>query len=282
MANTIKLSTYDVSSIKIGTNNVDAVYVGTEKVYPQTTNLGHMYTESTGSNSVSYTMRIGASVGTDKLSSVSYSTDSGATWVTTNNSASTVVIITTPSVSGKVYWKGQGVQISVGAATYAGINSATYLQGDGAFNVGGNAMSLLWGDDYASHSEFSTSATYELSSLFYYATTLISAENLILPAMTMHDNTYNDMFNHCSALTTSPLLPAQTLAASSYKRMFQYCSSLNNIRCLVVDTSATDCLKNWVQNVQTTSGSFYRNPNKSWARGNNGVPNNWTIYDYSS
>lgn len=306
MANGIKIGNLDISYFKVGNTDVDAIYLGNTLLYPK---RNYLYTESFSGNSMTYTMRIGSSVGTDVLQSISYSVDSGTTWVTTNNSADTTVTITTPSTSGKVLWKGEGSQISVGAASYAGKEYATYLRGSGNFNAGGNPISLLLGDNFGDHSEFSSGSAYELSSLFYNATTLINSSGMTLPATIVYDNCYNDMFNGCTNMLTAPsILPATTVGASSYKRMFRNCKKLeispiivaqtfteqtcsnmfydciilNTITCLAINTNATDCLKNWVSGVQTTAGTFYRNPYKTWSRGVNGVPNNWTIVDYSS
>ena len=62
-----------------------------------------------------YTLTIGSNVSATLLSSVSYSTDEGKTWTTTNNINSQTVTITTPTISAgdKVLWKGSGTSMSV-------------------------------------------------------------------------------------------------------------------------------------------------------------------------
>ena len=104
----------------------------------------------------------------------------------------------------------------------------------------------------------------------------------ILPATTLADYCYNTMFTACESLTTAPELPATTLAKYCYAGTFQYCTSLNYIKCLATNISASNCTTNWVNGVQTTSGTFVKNSSmSSWTTGNNGIPENWTVQDAS-
>ena len=97
-----------------------------------------------------------------------------------------------------------------------------------------------------------------------------------LPATTLANTCYMDMFNGCSALTTAPELPATTLTKWCYRNMFKNCTSLKYIKCLATDISAEYCLLEWVQNVSST-GTFVKDTNTTWASGDSGIPNNWTI-----
>ena len=173
------------------------------------------------------------------------------------------------------------------------------------FNVYGNIMSLIYGDNFKN--QYTLTEQHALCSLFYGCSHLISAENLVLPATTLAPNCYQAMFYDCSGLTTAPALPATilaemcyqnmfrncyslttapelpatTLATNCYRDMFYNCTSLNYIKCLATDISATNCTSNWVYGVAST-GTFVKNPSMtSWTRGNNGIPNNWTIVDAS-
>lgn len=153
------------------------------------------------------------------------------------------------------------------------------------FNVYGNIMSLIYGDNFVGQNEFPTS-TSGLAYLFGcpswtsdFNTALISAENLVLPATTLTNSCYNSMFCHCSSLTTAPELPATTLADNCYWNMFMGCSSLNYIKCLATDISANSCTYNWVTGV-ASSGTFVKNANMtSWATGDSGIPTGWTVQD---
>ena len=100
-----------------------------------------------------------------------------------------------------------------------------------------------------------------------------------LPATTLANSCYDGMFMDCKKITQISL-PATTLASSCYNGMFNGCSSLNYIKCLATDISANQCTSDWVNGVQTTSGTFVKNAAmSSWATGTSGIPANWTVED---
>jgi hypothetical protein len=144
---------------------------------------------------------------------VSYSLDEGVTWNTL--AAGTA----SPSVpAGKtIMWKGT---ITPSSTTGVGTFSAT-----GSFNALGNAMSLLFGDNFARVKTLSNK-TGAFFNLFLNNKKLVSAENLSLPALTMAFNGYRSMFQGCSNLVYPPALPATTLNNYCYWYMFYGCSSL--------------------------------------------------------
>lgn len=120
------------------------------------------------------------------------------------------------------------------------------------------------------------------SSMFMNCTSLTTAQS-VLPATTLKQYCYQQMFINCSSLTTAPILPATTLANRCYQLMFYYCTSLNSITCLATDISANGCTYQWVLGVQTSSGTFTKAESMaSWGSGRDGIPNNWTVQDYSS
>ena len=92
------------------------------------------------------------------------------------------------------------------------------------FEVEGNIMSLIYGDDFKN--KLTISSTYAFASLFRDCTNLVSAENLVLPATTLAENCYQYMFQICRSLTTAPKLPATTLKRECYEYMFDGCTSL--------------------------------------------------------
>ena len=101
----------------------------------------------------------------------------------------------------------------------------------------------------------------------------------ILPATTLTRDCYQYMFQNCKALTTAPALPATTLADHCYRYMFYGCTNLNYIKMLATDFSGEQCITLWVYGVQTNSGTFVKHPDATIRRGQNGIPNNWTIVD---
>lgn len=105
-----------------------------------------------------------------------------------------------------------------------------------------------------------------------------------LPATTLAKGCYRSMFNQCTNLVNPPVLSALTLEEECYMYMFNH-TSVNNITCLATDISATDCTFNWAFDLQSSSGTFIKNPNigvggtGEWQRGIDGIPYGWTIQD---
>ena len=171
-------------------------------------------------------------------------------------------------------------------------------------NVGGNIMSLLYGDDYKDKKVFPSGSEWNFYSIFENCS-IVSAEDLILPATTLTnncyqgmfsgcsslttapalpattlaDNCYSGMFISCSSLTTAPALPATTLADNCYSWMFSGCSSLNSVTTYAQDISASNCLGNWLQSVSAT-GDFYNLGGATYTLDNpSGIPTGWTEHN---
>ena len=93
----------------------------------------------------------------------------------------------------------------------------------GQFNIEGNIMSLIYGDNFIGQTTLS--GTYIFYRLFS-SSKVIDTSNLILPATTLASSCYKNMFIRCTSLTTAPALPATTLASNCYDSMFYGCTSL--------------------------------------------------------
>ena len=227
MSNTINIGGVTVSKFYLGNDDDVQIYLGTTKLYPQDTPVAKDYLRTVARGSGTITLTIGSAVTTSQMTSIAYSTN-GTSWSTLNNVDDTTITASVNVSSGDtVYWKGVGVQTAIAAPSRSGgRNSATIFSSDVNFDVEGNAMSILFDDNFEGE-EFDSGTTYHLSGLFYSATTLVNASGMTLPATTVCDNDYNDLFNACSGLTSAPsILSATTIGASSYKRMFQGCKSL--------------------------------------------------------
>ena len=88
-------------------------------------------------------------------------------------------------------------------------------------------MSLLFGDDFTEHSEFSEGTSFNLCGLFYGSTNLIDASNLILPALNCYTSCYNGMFRNATNLQHGPkILPGLLLYQDAYSSMFESCINL--------------------------------------------------------
>ena len=187
------------------------------------------------------------SMGTDMITSISYSTDNGDTWTTTQNvngKSENLQISVNVEEGDKVLWKGTATQTGYFDEDDWGDTVGSFFSSDCEYNVYGNVMSLLHGDNfYGVASLGNTECTFAYLFYNYYegeSYPIVSTQNLILPA-TMTNNCYYGMFTDCTSLTTAPELPATTLARNCYQSMFQDCTALTTAPILPATTLANNC-----------------------------------------
>ena len=252
-------------TLKIGTETVTAAYLGTELVYPTTPPIPPVVDYST----MYFTVEAIES-GNFKIDNTpsgftyQYSRNEGLGWTTFDSSTS----VNIPAGDTIIV---RGSNQSDGTT---GIGNCTST---GKFNVYGNVMSLIYGDNFIGQT---TILPHQLAGLFSYSPNLVSAQNLYLPVTNIPVYGYQAMFFGCTSLTTAPVLPATTLGDYAYQYMFMNCASLNSITCLATDISAEGCTDYWVNGVAAT-GTFTKDSSmSSWTTGNSGIPSGWTVQDY--
>ena len=157
---------------------------------------------------------------------------------------------TTYSINGGE-WQNTGTTLAVNGGesirfkgTNGTYNNNIFSGSTAGFNVEGNIMSLIYGDDFKDKTSFPFSSISFLNGFFKNCTGLTSAENLILPVTTLTSNCYSDMFSGCTSLTTAPELPATTLANSCYSGMFRGCTNLTTAPALPATTLSNYCYRN--------------------------------------
>ena len=193
-----------------------------------------------------------------------YSTDSGATWSDLTNNESTSSVNSGETIMFKASGLTKHSYYGIGVLTPS-VNA----------RVQGNIMSLVYGDNFARKTSLEIDSQF--AALFWRATKLTSAENLIMPATTLRQGCYSEMFNGCTSLTTAPTLPATTLVSACYYYMFMSCTSLNYIKCLATDIPTSNCTYQWVSGVAST-GTFVKAASMNdWTTGRSGIPNGWTV-----
>ena len=221
-------------------------------------------------------------------------------WESMGTTSTTAITATIPA-NGKLYLKANA------NALWCGNNERHSMSASGNHNVGGNIMSLIYGDNFEGKTTFPANSYYTHSGftgLFYQDTHLINASNLVLPittmikgaynmmfqdcsnlltapselpATTLADSCYSGMFRECTSLTTAPVLSATTLAGYCYSSMFNGCTSLNRVTTYASNISASGCLVNWLNNVSAT-GEFYNLGGATYTSGVSGIPSGWTEY----
>lgn len=160
--------------------------------------------------------------GTSTDNNLSYSTDNGVNWSTPSYS------ITVNVGSGdKVMWKGNIV----------GSGNKRFSGGTASFDIQGNIMSLIYGDNFIGQTSLNNLTFKHM----FANSEITNAENLILPATTLSDECYANMFENCTSLTTAPQLLATTLGIRSYMSMFFGCTSLTTAPQLPATTLAHSC-----------------------------------------
>lgn len=118
--------------------------------------------------------------------------------------------------------------------TTYGIGTFTFTK---KANLVGNVMSLLSAEEPAE----SITANYAFRRLFRNNTNIIEVADDLLPAQTLSQYCYYEMFYGCSGLLNSPTLPALTLENYCYRQMFQSCTSLETAGEIKAATAATYC-----------------------------------------
>ena len=184
---------------------------------------------STGSTSVSI-KRYGSSANI----TLEYRKGTGSwTEYTINNTDKSVVNLS----------NGEYIQFRAGAGGNKSFSNSisTYyyyinVSGEGTVNLSGNIMSLL---DRSLRK--ASVPNYAFCRFCYNSNKIVDASNLKLPATTLAESCYDQMFSDCTSLTTAPELPATTLAESCYYSMFSGCTSLTTAPELPATTLATEC-----------------------------------------
>ena len=165
---------------------------------------------------------------------ISISIDNGNRWTAKKSTTSGVTLATINS--------GDRLLVKYyNAAFYGNSSYYNFFTSTGDFDVEGNIMSMLTDGDFKTL--YTISEQYALRQLFYNCTRLKNAKNLVLPATTLANGCYSNMFSGCSGLTTAPTLPATTLAKNCYQRMFLGCTGLTSIptNLLPATTIADSC-----------------------------------------
>ena len=214
----IKLGNQEIT-LKVGSADVSAAYLGSTLVYsggtpPTPVDYSKEYLTFVAKADGTFTFS--GTTTNNQINTLSYSLDNGTTWTAlANNTASPIV-----TSGNKILWKGT----CTAGTKYPNYGIGRFLS-TAQFDVEGNIMSLLYGDNYKEQTDL-TGKNYAFGYLFSGNTNVVSVENLSLPATTLSNYCYYYMFENCTSLTTAPELPATTLSDYCYSCMFIGCTSL--------------------------------------------------------
>lgn len=188
------------------------------------------------------------------ITSVSYSIDNGATWITENELSQGLDISLQVTAGDKILWKGIAKQ-------YGNQNDdqACGFYSNKKVNISGNIMSMIWSDEFTTNSEFkneSTDVFFQFLGTEFRVSSLdvVDASNLTLPANNLKKKCYKGLFAYCFNLINPPkILPAINLAEKCYEQMFGGCRSMTSIPNLPATTLAENCYEDMFRGCSFTS-----------------------------
>ena len=201
-----------------GGNEISKAYMGNNLVWEKVIDYSKeylTYVSLEDDNQIKYWV-----YGNITQRTIQVSIDNGKTWTSFSPSKSTGTLLATLN-------KNQKIQIR-GNNAYYGSESwdCHWIETTKNVNVYGNIMSLFNSTSFTTL--YTISYSYALCRWFTDAK-IKNASNLILPATTLSDYCYYNMFNYCDRMEVGPIiLPATTLGVSCYQRMFSDCTSLIN------------------------------------------------------
>ena len=125
---------------------------------------------------------------------------------------------------------------SKGTATgYDNYSTIQFTTANSPVDCTGDIRTLI---DYENYANANTNNA-RFCKLFLWNTELRTAP--ALPAQSLADYCYHEMFKGCSKLTTAPTLPAEILANNCYEYMFSDCTALTTAPELRAETLAESC-----------------------------------------
>ena len=211
----------------------------------------YLTTEALSNGTISFNIK--SSINTDRITSISYSTDNGETWTTTANQddkEDNLVITVNVNTNDKILWKGDAVTLGKSNSDTA----HSFFSSTCNFDVKGNVMSLLYGDNFKGQITLNNVQPFYTSFAYLFSDpdanlpcNVINAKDLSLPAITLVPQCYSNMFCGCTNLITAPVLPATTLAEQCYISMFGSCTSLTKAPELPATTLANGCYSGMFQ-----------------------------------
>ena len=204
-------------------------------VTPPTPPIGVEYLTFTAEQANSTTVMIST---LETAPNLEYSTDGGETWNTWNHTTAegvhTFDTITLGSVGDEVKLRG------VNPNGFLDIQNEimSLFSMTGKIAASGNIQTIVDGDN----------PTLTAKTMPFFNDSFLTEEPSdvlttapALPATTLTNSCYADMFNGCTSLTAAPALPATTLAIYCYNGMFAGCTGLTAAPALPATTLAEGC-----------------------------------------
>ena len=155
------------------------------------------------------------------IRTISYSFDNGVNWTSITSSSAGETI---PVIAGdKIIFKGQTDRY----CDIADYDNYNYFGGTASFNVYGNILSLMYGDNFTQYTYLpDNNDGYGHLAYLFYGSNVVSAKNLVLPSDTTNidDYSYNWFFGNCTNLVEIPPVFIENQHA-----VYRNCTSLTSV-----------------------------------------------------
>ena len=227
-----------ITGVYYGSTQYSAIYLGSTKIWPTGGNvtpvhdyLQDYFTIESMANSNTINWKSSSSSNTK---TISVSADNGSTWISYTSNNTTGVTIGTLNQGDKLLVKGSNKRYGTSQG------ARNVISGSADFKVYGNILSLQYEDNFASQTTLKDGDNYAFVGMFRDSTHLTDASDLKLPATTVTNRSYMDMFRGCTALTAGPQLPATTVVKYAYQEMFRGCTQLVSATTSLPATTLTE------------------------------------------
>lgn len=201
-----------ITALYIGNTHCSAAYVGDVKVWPTAIDYLREYLtiEIVSAGTIVFSER---DTGTPVNKVIEVSVNNCA-WTAMATSASTTINV---AVGDKIRCRGNNT-------TYKGSSAgsrAEFVKSTAIFNLYGNIMSLIYGDNFIGN----TTLNGSFRSMFE-GTNAVDADNLIFPALVVPDEGYMNMFMNCYLLEKQPTVLATEAGNKAFQGFVAGCTKL--------------------------------------------------------
>lgn len=203
------------------------------------------------------------------------------------------------------YLRGNNKSFNSSGYTYEW-NGFTSNRSTNVLHIGGNIMSLFYGDNFKDTKSFDSNYRGHCMGMFVNFSGLTDASQLVLPVKEIYTvNTYSYMFYECGQLIYPPVMDLTYIGTGNlcsymfynctklvetpdlkpinmnynygaYSYMFQYCTSLNKITIRMVLWGSSNGNYEMFKGIGE-NGTIYMPSNATWYPSSYGVPSSWTV-----
>lgn len=214
-------------TITYGVSNISEVYKGEDLIWPL--NGKYLQFDILTDGTIVWINDDNSSPVTART--ISYSLDSGTTWA---NISSSSAITTANTIN---VYAGDTLLLKGNNSDY-GQNSYSHFGGTAYFNVNGNILSLIYGDNFKAKTKVTSNNTFMH---LFEGSNVVDASDLSLSIPRPTAECYEGMFYNCKNLVYPPSIPSIETSYWCCLAMFKGCTSLSNVPIIRTTSTAYGC-----------------------------------------